>query len=103
VIGGFRSRRVVSASDGIEKARNHNVMFVETSAKTKQGIVSLFDQLIEAIIGEDEGVEGTGTQQNAEKGTRDSRDMPHHGGAQLGKNNVEEKPVGGKKKCCGKA
>jgi hypothetical protein len=29
--------------------------------------------------------------------------MPHHGGAQLGKNNIEEKPAGGKKKCCGKA
>jgi hypothetical protein len=44
-------------------------MFVETSAKTKQGITSLFDQLIEAIVGEDEGPEGTGTQQNPDRGT----------------------------------
>jgi hypothetical protein len=45
-------------------------MFVETSAKTKQGITSLFDQLIEAIVGEDDGVDGPGTQQHPEKGTR---------------------------------
>ena len=37
-------------------------MFVETSAKTKNGIVNLFDQLIEAITGDEDGTDGNGTQ-----------------------------------------
>ena len=48
--------RTVATNDGVEKARDLNVMFIETSAKTKDGINELFDNLIEIIVGEE--VEG---------------------------------------------
>lgn len=46
--------RVVTTNEGMEKAQQHNVMFIETSSRTRQGITTLFDNLIRAIIGDDE-------------------------------------------------
>lgn len=52
--------RVVTTNEGMEKAQHHNVMFIETSSRTRQGIMTLFDNLIRAITGDEEN-EGAGT------------------------------------------
>jgi Ras-related protein Rab-6A len=56
------NERVVSSQDGVQKAQKYNVMFVETSAKTRAGIHNLFDNLIEVITGDDEGGEADAAQ-----------------------------------------
>lgn len=47
------------------KAKKYDVMFVETSAKTMEGINILFENLIEVITGEEEAEVTTG---NAHQG-----------------------------------
>lgn len=80
-------------------------MFVETSAKTMEGINTLFDNLIEVITGEEEGdttnVNG-GQPGGAGSRCKSNADNGTGGGDQLNKANVEKKDPEKKKKCCGK-
>lgn len=84
---------MVSTNDGVEKAQKHNVMFVETSAKTKAGIHNLFDNLIEVITGDDE------TFENGQAGGAGKNIQPEQG-ATLTQKDLDKKPVEEKKKCC---
>eukprot|EP01138_Halocafeteria_seosinensis_P016515 gb/GECG01016846.1/.p1 GENE.gb/GECG01016846.1/~~gb/GECG01016846.1/.p1 ORF type:complete len:212 (+),score=25.86 gb/GECG01016846.1/:1-636(+) len=44
------AERQVSSSEGQSWARSHGMLFIEASAKTKQGIQSVFDELMRKII-----------------------------------------------------
>ena len=92
------SERVVSSNDGVEKAKQHNVMFVETSAATRVGIKDLFDNLLQVIKGDDEGATQTDNNYNGERADANA----NAGGTTLNRQNVEEKQTKDKKKCCGK-
>merc|ERR1719197_1867148 len=50
-------RRQVSSEEGEEKAKEHGVMFLETSAKMGHNIKQLFRQLAAALPGQDEGTD----------------------------------------------
>ena len=50
VVVGQESERQVSSSEGQSWARSHGMLFIEASAKTKQGIQSVFDELMRKII-----------------------------------------------------
>merc|ERR1712187_271718 len=62
-------RRQVSTEEGEEKAKENNVMFIETSAKVGNQIKALFRQLAQALPGPDEAAPttdgGTAGQPNA--------------------------------------
>ncbi len=72
-------------------------MYVETSAATRTGIKELFDNLLEVIRGDDEGAGQPNDQVNGDAGTTGAP-----GGTTLNRQNVQDKPAQGKKKCCGK-
>jgi len=42
--------RVVTKEEGMKCARKHHMMFIEASAKTKEGVVCAFEELVEKII-----------------------------------------------------
>lgn len=44
------AERQVSSAEGQSWARSHGMLFIEASAKTKQGIQSVFDELVRKII-----------------------------------------------------
>merc|ERR1711948_227120 len=57
-------RRQVSTEEGEEKAKENEVMFIETSAKMGYNIKALFRQLAQALPGQDEAGAGDASQQN---------------------------------------
>lgn len=80
-------------------------MFVETSAKTMDGINTLFDNLIEVITGEEEGdTTNVNPNQTANGGSiiKSNIDNGVGAGEQLNRANAEKKDTEKKKKCCGK-
>jgi Ras-related protein Rab-18 len=42
--------RVVSKEEGMKCARKHHMMFIEASAKTKEGVACSFEELVEKVI-----------------------------------------------------
>ena len=42
--------RVVSKEEGLKCARKHQMMFIEASAKTREGVACAFEELVEKII-----------------------------------------------------
>ena len=42
--------RVVSKEEGLNCARKHQMMFIEASAKTREGVQCAFEELVEKII-----------------------------------------------------
>ena len=42
--------RVVSKEEGMKCARKHHMMFIEASAKTREGVECAFEELVEKII-----------------------------------------------------
>lgn len=42
--------RAVSKEDGLKCARKHQMMFIEASAKTREGVQCAFEELVEKII-----------------------------------------------------
>ena len=42
--------RVVSKDEGIKCARKYQMMFIESSAKTREGVQCAFEELVEKII-----------------------------------------------------
>ena len=42
--------RVVSKEEGMKCARKHHMMFIEASAKTREGVACAFEELVEKII-----------------------------------------------------
>ena len=42
--------RQVSKEDGMRCARRHHMMFIEASAKTREGVACAFEELVEKII-----------------------------------------------------
>lgn len=42
--------RAVSKDEGIKCARKHQMMFIEASAKTREGVQMAFEELVEKII-----------------------------------------------------
>ena len=44
------SDRVVSKDEGLKCARTHQMMFIEASAKTREGVQCAFEELVEKII-----------------------------------------------------
>eukprot|EP00095_Tigriopus_kingsejongensis_P001993 maker-scaffold1340_size46339-snap-gene-0.11 protein:Tk01993 transcript:maker-scaffold1340_size46339-snap-gene-0.11-mRNA-1 annotation:"ras-related protein rab-18" len=42
--------RIVSKDEGIKLARKHQMMFIEASAKTREGVQCAFEELVEKII-----------------------------------------------------
>mmetsp|Transcript_10587 Transcript_10587/g.23359 ORF Transcript_10587/g.23359 Transcript_10587/m.23359 type:complete len:213 (+) Transcript_10587:79-717(+) len=57
-------RRQVSTEEGEERAKENNVMFIETSAKMGYNIKALFRQLAQALPGQDESATNDTPSQN---------------------------------------
>ena len=45
----FQSKREVSKEDGLKFARKHQMLFIEASAKTKEGVQCAFEELVEKV------------------------------------------------------
>ena len=45
----FQDKRVVSKEDGLKFARKHHMLFIEASAKTKEGVQCAFEELVEKV------------------------------------------------------
>ena len=41
---------MVSKDEGIKLARKHQMMFIESSAKTREGVQCAFEELVEKVI-----------------------------------------------------
>lgn len=46
----FQPNRVVTREEGLKFAKRHRTLFIEASAKTKEGVQCTFEELIEKII-----------------------------------------------------
>ena len=42
--------REVSRQEGLDFARKHSMLFIEASAKTKEGVQCAFEELVEKVI-----------------------------------------------------
>ena len=42
--------RAVTTQEGEKMARNHGMMFIETSAKTKIGVMEAFEELVNKVL-----------------------------------------------------
>ena len=45
----FQAKREVSKDDGLKFARKHQMLFIEASAKTKEGVQCAFEELVEKV------------------------------------------------------
>ena len=45
----FQAKREVSKEDGLKFARKHQMLFIEASAKTKEGVQCAFEELVEKV------------------------------------------------------
>ncbi len=46
----MEENRSVSKDEGVKLARKHQMMFIEASAKTKEGVQCAFEELVEKVI-----------------------------------------------------
>jgi len=86
--------RTVSKKEGMQFAREHNMLFIEASAKTQDGIAQAFDELMQKILDvpallADEGAQGSGGAGGAGSGSSSMRldrdsDQHRHGGGSCG-------------------
>lgn len=60
----------MSTQDGMDLAKELDLMFIETSAKTNQGINDLFENLLEVIL--DETIEKDGQNNDEDGGTENT-------------------------------
>ena len=44
-----QDKRDVSKEDGLKFARKHHMLFIEASAKTKEGVQCAFEELVEKV------------------------------------------------------
>jgi len=59
-----QGERTVSKEEGLKCARKHQMMFIEASAKTREGVACAFEELVEKIIQTPQLWETTATSQN---------------------------------------
>ncbi|XP_055337140.1 ras-related protein Rab-18-like [Paramacrobiotus metropolitanus] len=45
-----RTERVITREDGLKFARKHSMLFIECSARTADGVVAAFEELVEKIL-----------------------------------------------------
>lgn len=45
-----KANREVSKDEGLKFARKHSMLFIEASAKTKEGVQIAFEELVEKIL-----------------------------------------------------
>ena len=45
----LQENREVSREDGLNFARKHHMLFIESSAKTKEGVQCAFEELVEKV------------------------------------------------------
>ena len=45
----FQDRREISRDEGLKFARKHHMLFIEASAKTKEGVQCAFEELVEKV------------------------------------------------------
>ena len=45
----FQERREVTRDEGLKFARKHHMLFIEASAKTKEGVQCAFEELVEKV------------------------------------------------------
>ena len=45
----FQDNREISRDEGLKFARKHNMLFIEASAKTKEGVQCAFEELVEKV------------------------------------------------------
>ncbi|XP_055337332.1 ras-related protein Rab-18-B-like isoform X1 [Paramacrobiotus metropolitanus] len=45
-----RTERVITREDGLKFARKHSMLFIECSARTADGVVTAFEELVEKIL-----------------------------------------------------
>ena len=45
----LQSNHVVSKEEGLRFARKHRMLFIEASAKTKEGVQTAFEELVEKV------------------------------------------------------
>jgi len=59
--------RTVSKDEGLRTARKHQMMFIEASAKTREGVACAFEELVEKIIQTPQLWETAATRKNTTK------------------------------------
>ena len=83
------ANRTVSKKEGVAFARENNMLFIEASAKTQDGIAQAFDELVQKILDQpallvDENNSGGGSSGSGANGgsatMRLDRDAAHGGG-----------------------
>ena len=47
----MQEKRDVSKEEGLKFARKHHMLFIEASAKTKEGVQCAFEELVEKVSG----------------------------------------------------